>query len=177
MEELLSNNIIIGVVSSMISASLMFWGRYVYLQFLDNKLMKNDTLIMEQKITVYTKFMQTLKVNIEENSIPRYVYKGSLKIIEDTIYGNMTGVGHPAKSFLVLKMPFNRKDKVPILIGVFTGITQNKQPASVVVCWSREKKTKREIKQELGKKKKQIIVENYGDENKIRTIIDQNLHV
>lgn len=188
MNDFFSNPYVVKIIAGLITAAIIALVRYVYFKILSNKysylignwhsyyLMKNDSLIMEQKITVKVNLLKTLSVKIEEKSVPNYIYFGKLKTIDDCVYGNLKGRHHPAKSFLVLKIPFNRKGKVPTLTGVFSGITQDKEPASVVVYWSRSDKTKAEVKKELGRNKKMIIVKGLGKENKLRTLVDENKH-
>lgn len=189
MKEIFSNEVVIGIIAGLITSGIIGLIRYVYFKIIKNKysyligdwysyyLMKKDTLIMEQKITIKANLFKTLVVKVEEESVPNYIYAGKLEVIEDSIFGFLKGKYHPAKSFIVLKIPFNRKDKIPVLTGIFTGISQNKEPAAVVVYWSRTDKTKAEVKKELGRNKKLIIVKAYGKENERRIVIDENKHL
>jgi len=55
--------------------------------------------------------MGSFVIHTQEKSAASYVYKGKVKIIEDTFYGILRSQNHPDMSFAILKIPFNRREK------------------------------------------------------------------
>ena len=84
-------------------------------------LSKNEDFAIKQEIKITYNFLHRLKIFIEEETSANYIFKGNLEILEGHLYGYLEGINHIEKSFLVMMLPFNRKDTIPSLNGIFFG--------------------------------------------------------
>lgn len=123
-------------------------------------LLSDDKNLISQKIVIKANFWGKLEILLEEKSTANFIYKGKIDVVENTIYGYLKGQYHPGISFIVMKLPFNRKKKVSSMNGVFSGVTQKHSPASVKVHWSRSDISLRGLKIELGPTKRFLIIES-----------------
>ena len=187
MKEIISNTIFLSVFAGLLTAVIIAFASYIRRKYLKRKydylignwhgyyLIQDNTNLLEQRIIISPYLLNKLKIVIEESTVANYTYKGKIEVVDNHIFAYLTGVNHQAKSFLVLKLPFNRKDKVPSMNGIFAGLTQNNIPAATKMHWSRNEKNLKELKKELGVGKNSIIVDIETTDNLKRLDIQENL--
>jgi hypothetical protein len=137
-------------------------------------LIKKGELILEQKVEIKYDLFKNLNIYLEEISTSKYSYSGKLKMIEDRLYGILDGVYHPAKSFIIMILPLNRRE-LPSINGIFAGITQDKNPAAIKIHLSRSPKNRDDLKNEFGDGVSYIISKNDTKENALIKDIDETL--
>jgi hypothetical protein len=181
------SDFLIGIITSFIASliyllfqfSFRYLGRKKYKYLLGDwygyYLIIKDEIILEQKIEIHYSLFRKLKISIEEISASKYKYSGKLYILEDRLYANLNGIYHNAKSFIVMMLPLNRRDPLPSLNGIFSGITQDKEPASTKIHWSRSPKDKYDLLEEFGEGKNMIIFRKETKENILRKDIDNSI--
>ncbi len=162
-------SIIVAIIIAMIKyISQWLWRRkYVYLlgDWRGFYFSKDGKSVFEQKITISLNLLGALLVKIEEQTAANYIYQGKVKVVENSVFGYLKAKNHPGMSFFALKLPFNRRGRVPAMNGIFSGVSQKNQPASVKVHWSRNPVSSQDLKRELGTEKKYILVQNQAMAN------------
>lgn len=164
------NNQFIQRILIILVVSLLSWAaKWLRLKYLKSKYhfvignwigyyLTSDNSFVKQKITIYPRVLGKLKIKIVEQTTDNYLYNGILDIIENNIFAYLSGKNHPGKSFLTIKIPFNRKESVSTLNGIFSGVNQENKPVSVKIVWSRFDLNLNNVKSKLGNKKKYLKV-------------------
>jgi hypothetical protein len=169
MEEILNSQIFKGVVISLSTMSLVALFRYFRLKLLNTKydyligewnsyhFSRDESHIHEIKVLISLNLFGKLLITMEEKSVANYLEKGTIAIVENSVFGLLKGKAHPGRGFLILKLPFNRKGKLPAMNGLYTGLDQNNIPMSIKIHFSRNPLNKADLRKELGNNKKFIV--------------------
>lgn len=187
MKEILDNSFFQGVVGSLISTGLVALVGYIRLWYLKRKydyilgdwsgyyLSKDENYIHTIKVEIASNLIHELSILMEEKSEPNYVEKGKIEVIENVVFGSLEGKTHASKGFLMLKLPFNRKGKIPAINGIYSGINQDEFPFSTKIHFSRSPVSISGLKKEFGTHKKYIISDKEATLNIQRKTVMDNL--
>jgi hypothetical protein len=120
-------------------------GRYYGYYFL-----RDGSTLVQLEVSIRPKFFRKLAISTRELNAAAYEYEGSLNLLSDVAYSQLTGTRSDDLLYFVLRVPFNHTLDLPALNGVFVGLTQAKEPASTKVIISRTPMDDKAVREDMG---------------------------
>jgi hypothetical protein len=112
-------------------------------------------ILFELSLNPFQKF----KVFMEEKTEESFRYTGKANAIDRHVFCHMTGVSQFDEAFLVLRVPFNRGQKLDYINGILGGVTHNSFPGATFILLARSRLSIETVVAELPKVSGPIIVD------------------